>query len=40
MQSQQWSCSDLLQGADACAAIGGAELNRLTREDLLKRLQD
>jgi hypothetical protein len=40
MQSQQWICSDLLQGADACAAIGGAELNRLTREDLLKRLQD
>jgi hypothetical protein len=37
MQSQQWSCSDLLQGADACAAIAGAEL---TREDLLKRLQD
>ena len=40
MKSQQWSCSDLLQGADACATIGGAELNRLTKEELLKRLQD
>ena len=40
MQSKQWSTSDLMRGAGACAEIAGIDLNKLSREELVNMLKD
>lgn len=40
MQSRVWSCSDLQRGVQESSKISAVDLNLLSREELLHRLQD
>ena len=44
LRSQQWSCSELVQGAELCADMAGLSLaiepEKLTREQLLQSIED
>ena len=44
LRSQQWSCSELVRGAELCADMAGLALaiepGKLTREQLLQSIED
>lgn len=44
LQSRQWSCSELVRGAELCADLAGLSLTAspesLTRDQLMKAIQD
>ena len=44
LRSNQWSCSELLRGAELCADLAGLSLtcdpNKLSRDELLRAIED
>lgn len=44
LKSKQWSCSELLRGAEVCAEMAGLELavdpKQMTKDELLKAIKD